>query len=346
MDTLSKRERVEAALRGEAVDRVPVAAWQHFVPDETRYDLLARASLQYFKEFDWDWLKVNPRATYYAEAWGNRYNYRVYDRVYPKLKSGPVNTPADLEKIQEINPTKGVFAEQLKLVREIRLGSGGAHFLQTVFSPLSVLGFLAGRPKVHSADAVVQAHAQAVRQCIRENPQGTHAALAAIAATLSGYAAALVEAGASGLFFAIVKLARQGVLTPAEYEAFGKPYDLQVLKAVQDAPFNLLHICGPAVYFDLVADYPVHAINWAAVGQRNPTVGEALERTRLAIVGGVDEDGAVQNGAPEDVLQEATAAIQATGGRKFLLAPGCATSPYVPASNLRALRAAAENIPA
>jgi uroporphyrinogen decarboxylase len=341
-DKLSKRERVEAALRGESVDRAPVSAWQHFIPAETDTATLARTSLQYFHEYDWDWMKVNPRASYYAEAWGNRYDYQAYDRVYPRLESSALLTPDDLLKIQEVSPTGGVFAEQLDLMRLIKAGIGGAHFIQTVFSPLSVLGFLVARPPVHSAEAVVQAHAEEVGRTIRENPQAAHTALSAIAKTLAGYAAALVDAGASGLFFAIVKLARQGVLTTAEYMQFGRPYDLQVLQAVQGAPFNLVHVCGPAVHFDLVADYPVHAINWAAVGQQNPSVGDAFQRTRLAVVGGVDEDGALQSGTPEEVLQEAVAAIQAGRGRKFLLAPGCATSLNVPAANLRALRQAVE----
>jgi uroporphyrinogen decarboxylase len=338
----SKRERVDAALRGELLDRVPVSAWQHFIPAETAVETLAQASLDHFNTFDWDWLKVNPRATYLAEAWGNRYDYTAYDRVYPRLLEGPLHTPADLEKIAPVSSTGGPFAGQLQLAQRIKAGIGEAHFIHTVFSPLSVLGFLVARPPVHSADAVVQAHAQGVAHYIRQNPQGAHAALSAIAATLAGYASALLEAGASGLFFAIVKLARQGVLTPAEYLEFGRPYDLQVLQAVQEAPFNLLHICGPRVHFDLVADYPVQAINWAAVGQQNPSVAEAFDRTRLAIAGGVDEDGALLTGSPADVLAEARAALLAARGRKFLLAPGCAVSPVTPPANLRALRQAVE----
>lgn len=343
VEKLSKRERVDAALRGELVDRAPVAAWQHFIPAETDTAALAQASLRYFAEYDWDWMKLNPRATYYAEAWGNRYDYQDYAHVYPRLVSGPFLAPGDLEWLQPVSPTSGVFGEQLELVRQIKAGIGGAHFLQTLFSPLSVLGFLVGRSQAHSAQAVVQSHLDGVLHCIRENPAATHVALQAITTTLAGYAAALVETGASGLFFAIVKLARQGALTPAEYAEFGRPYDLQVLQAVQGAPFNLLHICGPAVYFDLAAGYPVQALNWAAAGQDNPGIGEAFQRTRLAVVGGVDEGGALQNEAPEAVQAEAAAALQAGAGQKFLLAPGCATRPNVPAANLRALRMAVEN---
>lgn len=60
---MSKRERVEAALKGEPVDRVPVSAWRHFVPEEISAERLAAVSLAHFREFDWDWLKLNPRAT-------------------------------------------------------------------------------------------------------------------------------------------------------------------------------------------------------------------------------------------------------------------------------------------
>jgi uroporphyrinogen decarboxylase len=345
MSQLTKRERVEAALKGEGVDRVPVSAWRHFIAEERQPDTLARVSLRHFYDFDWDWLKVNPRATYYAEAWGNRYNYAAYDGVLPRFINGPINTPADLEKIQVVNPTDGVFAEQIDLLQQIKAGIGGAHFVQTVFSPLSVLAFLVARPQDHNIDAAVQAQYDGLRRFIQENRQGVHAALQNIAATLGKYAAAAVDAGASGVFFAIVKLARQGVLSAAEYEEFGKPYDLQVLQAVQGASFNLLHICGPQVYFDTAIKYPVHAINWAAVNQQNPTVGEATQLTLQAVAGGVDELGALQNGSPDQVIAEARAAIQATNGRRFLLTPGCATSVDVPTINLAALRQAAELIP-
>ncbi|MEP7284576.1 MAG: uroporphyrinogen decarboxylase family protein [Chloroflexota bacterium] len=341
MSQLSKRERVEAALKGEAVDRVPVSAWRHFIAEERQAASLAQVSLKHFADFDWDWLKVNPRATYYAEAWGNRYDFNHYDSVLPELIDGPLNEPADLEKIQSINPTAGVFAEQLDLVRLVKAGIGDAHFLQTVFSPLSVLGFLVARSANHKIEDVVQAQYDGLHRYFRENPQGVHAALQHITETLAKYAAATVDSGASGLFFAIVKLAREGVLTEAEFEEFGKPYDLQVLKAVEGAPFNLLHICGPYAYFNAVTDYPVQAINWATIGQHNPTIEEASHRTNKALVGGVDELGTLQSGTPEQVIQEALTAIQVTNGRHLLLTPGCGTNLDVPSENLHALREAA-----
>ncbi len=345
MSELSKRERVDAALAGQAVDRVPVAAWRHFIPDERQPETLAAASLRHFQEFDWDWLKVNPRATYYAEAWGNRYDYDQYDSVLPRLIDGPLHSPQDLEKIRPVAPTGGVFGEQLELLRLIRQGIGGAHFVQTVFSPLSVLAFLTARPEAHTVEAAVQAQYDGVRAYIHANPQLAHAALKNIADTLALYAAAAVDVGASGVFFAIVKLARQGVLTRAEYAEFGEPYDLCVLHAVRGAPFNLLHICGPEVYFDIVEQYPVHAVNWASIGQSNPNLQQARERTRKALIGGVDELGVLQTGSPEQVIEEAHTAIEETGGIGLLLSPGCGVSLDAPAANLHALRRAADYAP-
>lgn len=93
MAQLSKRERVDAALKGERVDRVPVSAWRHFLDEENNPDTLAAVTLKHFHDFDWDWIKVNPRATYYAEAWGNRYDFNDYDSVLPRLIEGPLNRP-------------------------------------------------------------------------------------------------------------------------------------------------------------------------------------------------------------------------------------------------------------
>jgi uroporphyrinogen decarboxylase len=298
--------------------------------------------LRFFAEYDWDWLKVNPRATYYAEAWGSRFDYDDYSGVLPRQLQTPIAAPADLVKITPRDPTAGAFEEQLDLLRRIKPGIGDAHMVQTVFSPLSVLTFLIARPDDPRGEASLPVRFERLRALLHEHPQEVHAALDAIAETLAGYAVASVDAGASGIFFAIVRLARAGVLTEPEYAAFGRPYDLQVLQAVQGAPFNLLHTCGPRVYFGLVADYPVHAINWAAVGQDNPTLQAARKLTGKALVGGMDEHGAIQHGSPEQVAAAARAAIADAGATGLLLAPGCAVAADVPPANLRALRDAVD----
>ncbi len=348
MSSYSKRERVDAALSGETPDRVPVSAWRHFIPAEQNPDTLARASLDHFTTFDWDWLKVNPRATYYEEAWGSRFDYGDYDKdvgVLPRKIESPIKTLDDVGAIKPVSPTAGVFAEQLELIRLIKAGIGGAHFVQTVFTPLSVLASLIAPRKEPGASLQdsVQANHDRLHQLLREQPEAAHAALSAIASTLAGFSSTVVDAGASGIFFAIVQLARKGVLSEEEYATFGRPYDLQVLQAVQGAPFNLLHICGAKSYFKSVTDYPVRAINWASVGHDNPSISQAASLTRQALVGGVDEHETLQYGTPQQVIAQAHEAITATHGKHFLLTPGCAVNQAIPEANLHALRRAADS---
>jgi uroporphyrinogen decarboxylase len=344
MTTFTKRSRVDAALRGEPVDRPPVSAWRHFIPEERSAAPLAEAHLRFFQTYDWDWLKVNPRATYYAEAWGARYDNDDYTGVLPRLIETPLRSAADLTRIGPRNPDTPALAEQIELVRRIKAGVGDAHLLQTVFSPLSVLAFLSAQPGDQSADLGLGSSFERLRALLRENPAAAHTALNTIAQSLARFAAANVAAGASGIFFAIVRLARLGVLTAREYAEFGRPYDLQVLEAVQGAPFNLLHICGVRVHFDQVLDYPVHALNWATLGQDNPSLAQARERTSKALVGGLDEHGTLQHGSPADVLAEAQGTLARAGRAGVLLAPGCGLALDVPEANLRALRQAVEPV--
>ena len=66
MSGMSKRERVMAALQGGAVDHVPVSFWGHDFLREWSPEGLAAAMLESVQTYDYDFLKVNPRATYYA----------------------------------------------------------------------------------------------------------------------------------------------------------------------------------------------------------------------------------------------------------------------------------------
>jgi len=333
---LDKRERVEAALTGKPVDRVPVSAWGHLLTAEVRGADLSKATLKWARDYDWDWIKVNPRATVFAEGFGARFDLKTYYGVFPKL-TAPTR-PFTLDDLKPGDPGQGSWAEHVELVSSLKKGLGEVPFVQTLFSPASVLGFLVGRPAATTQSEVAQNHADTLLNLIRTQPKVAHQALDLIAAGLEKLAKAFVEAGADGVFFAITKLAREGALTPAEFEEFGKPYDLRVLKAVASARFNILHLCGPRVHWENAVDYPVRALNWASVGQGNLSVAEAKKTTDLALIGGLDEVGVIQSGTPSEVEASARQALASAGSTKFLLAPGCCVEPDVPVENLKALR--------
>lgn len=47
------------------------------------------------KKGDWDFMKVNPRAEYHVEDWGNIYAYSGNDYIKPKFKEGCIKDVDD-----------------------------------------------------------------------------------------------------------------------------------------------------------------------------------------------------------------------------------------------------------
>ena len=96
----TKRARVLAALRGESVDRVPVAFWLHNFAAENSAEGLAGETLRLARIFDWDYLKPQSRAQCFAEMWGLRYR-PSRERAGPfTVTHAPVADEAALAKLE------------------------------------------------------------------------------------------------------------------------------------------------------------------------------------------------------------------------------------------------------
>lgn len=334
---MNKRQRVDAAVAGGPLDRPPVAAWRHFVDREANAADLAGAMLDWQREYDWDVLKINPRSSYVTEAWGNRYDFSRYRGVSPTLIEPALGGPEALERVARLDPAAGPLGEGIDAVRMIADGlDGAAYAIQTVFSPLSYLLALFGTSAADPAGLAL------VRRLEVERGAELHAALDAIATTLAAYARECLRAGASGLFYAVVRLARADGLTAAEYARLARPSDLVVLDAIRDAPFSMLHVCGDGVRLDSFADYPVQAVNWDCLGTGSPSLSEGQRLLPMAVAGGTSEAGALRDGTPGEVTALVQAAIAATAGRRLIVAPGCSAKPPQSEANLRALRRAVE----
>lgn len=325
---MSKQERVTAALKGQAVDRVPVSAWWHDYKREWSAADLASTTLKQYETYGWDYIKVNPRFSYYAEDWGT--TYRRYDDRMPEVDHKAVQSAEDLHKLAKLDGTSGVWAEQLEALRLIRDAlAGEAPFIQTVFSPLAVLTRITGSTKY-------------VQKLMAEHPDDLDSALAVIEATLTQYAKACLDAGASGIFYAAVEWGTADNISWADYERFGKPYDLRILASVRGAPMNVLHVCRDNNHLEHVLDYPVAAFNWDVRGAGNPTFAEALANTDKVVIGGV-RVATLLDAEPPEVSAEAHGARAETANRRFLLAPGCSINPATPPRNLTAMVEAARS---
>ncbi|MCQ6561289.1 uroporphyrinogen decarboxylase family protein [Paenibacillus mendelii] len=340
MTTWSNRQRFEAIFSGEPADRPLVSAWRHFIEREQDAAGLAGAATEFQHTFQWDFVKINPRTTYYAEAWGNEYDYNRYDGVVPAVSKFLIHEPADMDGIEELNASAAPFQEQLDVVRRVSQGvDKETPVLQTVFSPLAVLEYLGGHRTLASNRPAIR-DASPLPRLLAGNPEGAHQALRRIAYTLADYVQELMCGGADGVFYAVLGLARDGYLTEEEYKTFGRPYDDIVLEALQGAP-SLLHTCGPQAHPERFVHDSVKAIHWADRAEGNPSLADFAQTLRgKAVVGGVAE-GLFSGENAEQVRTQAEEAIKAMKDHAFILAPGCGLPLNATPSTLQALRKAA-----
>jgi uroporphyrinogen decarboxylase len=327
---MNKKERVDAALRGDQVDRIPASMWGHDFEREWSAQTLAEAMVENFTTYDWDFMKVNPRACYHVEGWGVKVRPSGDKYTAPIFEDTPIKSSSDWKRIRPLEPDRGVLGEQLRALQLINHAIGfDAYFLQTIFCPLGVAKYLAGN------------NAEPVLQTLRDDRAAMHAALRVITETFTAYAIACMEQGASGIFYATNGWASKSMLSADQYREFGEQYDLEFLDAIKSrSKFNILHNCGTHIYFDQLAAYPIQAVSWDALAEGNPDLRTGKQRSDKAVMGGIDQKTTLKNGTPAQVREEVANAIELTGGKHFLLAPGCSIAPETPAKNLEAIRSA------
>jgi uroporphyrinogen decarboxylase len=326
---MTTRARVQAALAGRPVDRVPVSFWRHFPDIDLDPLALAEALIGFHKRHDLDFIKVMPNGVYCVEDWGCRIAYLGGSDGARTCTRHAVQRIEDWSRLAPLDPNAGALGRELTCLRSVCAGRGDdAPVLQTIFSPFTVARKLAG-PDL-------------VQETMRCDPARLHAALRRIASTVTGYVQACLAAGAQGIFFAS-QAATPEVVTMKAYCAFVEPYDLDVLRALQGTDaIILVHLHGDHPYLLHVAStYPASALNWHDRRTR-PSLAEAKAHATQALVGGLDERGSMITATPADVRAQALDAIAQCGGRRFLLGPGCVVDLNVPEANLAAAREAVE----
>lgn len=337
----TKQQRMQAVLAGEVPDRAPVTAYRHFPGMEYEGAKLAEAMVGFQKQYDWDWMKINPTAVYYYEVWGNEYDYNNYEGNVPHRNSYAIHSVEDLEKITVQPGNAEPFERQLEGVRLIRKAVGPElPVFHSVFSPAAVLLNLCGdrspgRYRESDRDGIL------LLNYFRNHREETHRALRNITETMADYTKRSLAAGADGIFFACMGLAREGYLTMEEWEEFVKPYDKMVIEAMEGKP-AMLHTCGIYGNPERFVDYGVQAIHWAESAPGNPPIaGSESWLGKIAAMGGVDER-LFGTGAEDKIAAMAEKSVAANRNRPFLLTPECTVAMESTDAELKAFRAAAE----
>jgi uroporphyrinogen decarboxylase len=314
VDYMTRTERVQAAVNGAEVDRVPVCFWHHFQPEGSGR-AMAEATLRFFDdEFALDIAKVMP------------------DLPYPFPKKS-ISSVDDWRLIEPIDLIRSRYirerAEAIAILRHSL--DFDTPVIMTVFSPLAEAMYAA-----RDRDQFL-AH-------LREHPVVIHEALATIAENLAAHMRDVIDAGADGIFFALQGCSRT-IMTEQQYREFGRPYDLMALRGASSGWLNILHIHGEKdLMFDQALDYPVQVLSWSD-RIAGPSLREARVKTSKCLMGGWNEFGALSHGPEEQIEAEAKDALVQTGGRKFILANGCSVPDDTDHRWLEIARAIVEELP-
>ena len=327
---MQKRERLEKTIAGEATDRVPVALWRHFPGDDQRAADLAQAVLDFQRQWDFDFVKVTPASSYCIADYGVQDQWAGSLEGTREYTRRAVVRSLDWTDLRRLDPTKGHLGMSLEALRLIKEGMGNeTPVLQTIFSPLAQAKNIAGTENL-------LLH-------MRQEPDRLKTGLNLITENILRYIEAMKKSGIAGIFYAI-QHASHAIMSEVEYQEFGRPYDLRILEALpKEWWFNMVHLHGAAPMFDLVAQYPVQALNWHD-RETEPDLAGGKLKFKGAVSGGLGRWDAVHNGTPGAVRDQAVNAMEQTKSRRFILSTGCVLMITSPSSNIRMARQVVDTV--
>jgi uroporphyrinogen decarboxylase len=320
------RERIQAAIKGEIIDRPPVALWRHFPVDDQSAEALAAAHLNYQQNYDFDLLKVTPASSFCLKDWGVEDEWVGDTEGTRRYTKRVIEEPGDWEALSVREATSPHLSAQLECLRLVRAGlSPDTPMLQTIFSPLAQAKNLAGNDRLLDH--------------LRSHPNSVMKGLKTLAETTRLFIDAARATGIDGIFYA-VQHAQAQYLSYEEYKAFGLVLDRETIEPARDLWCNMLHLHGQNVHFELASDLPVQIVNWHD-RESYPTLTEARQLFQGVACGGMRQGTLVYQNAAE-VRKEAADAIQQTGGRHFLLGTGCVVPVIASHGNIMAARESVE----
>lgn len=298
---MNSRERIQAAIAGEAVDRVPSAFWQPGMHGGTAEDH-ARAALDFAAEWGNDLLITAPAAGYCAEDYTAPNFTRVGGVAY-------VTDPADWARLEGASIHAGALLreqEALKLV--LAEATGEVPVLFRVTSPLASVFRIA----FHLEEDIRRGAGAMVKEALRTVTETTCA--------LVQHAIAL---GADGIFFE-APLADYELVGEAFYREYGAPYDLAVLSA-SSGWCNVLSAGWVNCLFPVLRKYPVQIFAWDAA-QSLPEVSEAQRLMGTCCMAGLSRRH-LEFGLRNEVEHDLWTAFRETGGRGLILSAGTSVQP-------------------
>ena len=327
---MQKHERLERAIAGDAVDRVPVALWRHWPGDDQRFADLARSTIDFQHNYNWDFVRVMPLRQFQVVDYGVQADWRGDPRGVRDISKRRIQRSLAWTEIRPLAPNRGALAQQVECLRLVgkAMESEGAPVLQTVYSPLVQAAQMAGRQRVLRD---MRVRSDRLRTGLNQLTESTLRFLDALKRLPN----------VAGIYL-VTEFASHDVLSEAEYTAFGLPPIQSIFAALPNHWWlNIAQARGASPMLNLFSQLPLQAIHWDTRGG-SIALAEAKSIFIGAACGGLSDHDDLLGGTPALLRSVIRDALKHSESRRFILSGSGDGYVTTPISNIRAVRSIIE----
>ena len=290
---VNKRERMRQWLAGKPDPHyTPAAFFLHFAPEYKTGSAAAQRHLEFFRQTDMDFVKVQFEQTYERQEF--------------------LQKPAHWSKLELRK--RDFYAAQLQTVRElVKATKKDAMVLMTLYSPYMCAG--------HCATTLL------LRQHLQEDPEAVKRGFEILIESQLIFARACIQEGVDGFYMSTQGSETRQFTNPQIFANYIRPADLVAMKEVSAAcPLNILHVCdyhSPYASYEAVRDYPGQVVNCnTKLAEREMSAEEISTLFGRPSMGGLDRHGVLATGTPAQVEAEIRRVVRAAP-RQFILGADC-----------------------
>lgn len=328
-------ERVQAAIDLRSPDRVPVDL-HNFQPAAKAMggplseifrngELLAEAMLRAWREFGHDMILLENGTACNAQACGVKVVYR--DNAAPAAHIPVLKRLEDVDQLEVPDPyTAFPMCEIIKATRILSKEIGDKAWIvaRADQGPMDLAAQLLGIQELMLTIA------------LDEQPELIHKLLDFSRQVTTRYAFALIEAGGHSTSIG-EPIAGPDLISPQHYRQYPFIHEKRMVDELKQAGIILAnHICGNTI--PIIADFIATGAQILEIDHKTDMQkAKAAARHKTCLLGPLNTSLLLQ-GTPqevEDACREAIEIMAPDSG--FILGPGCALDPNVPADNIHAL---------
>ncbi|MCY4021608.1 MAG: hypothetical protein OXG39_19570 [Chloroflexi bacterium] len=329
---MHKRERLERAIAGVPVDRLPLSLWRHFPGDDQRSADLARSIVNYQQEYDWDFVRVMPSNNFLVADYGIQDAWLGDRRGKRETQKFIIQRSLDWTTIRPLSPERGALAQQIECLSLVNsaIGADDMPVLQTIYSPMTQAAQIAGC-------------AQLLRD-MRLRPDRLRSGLNALTESTLRFLEAIRTKPLIAGIFMVSRMASYKLMSAFEYKAMAMPFNQAILDYIQpDWWLNAVQVQGTSPMFDLFSAAPVQFLNWDFSGDKSELLQMKLAFPG-AVCGGLSDWEHLHQGTPALLQSAIRDILHHMEGRRLILAGSGDGYITAPLSNLRAVRSIVESL--